>query len=176
MAGQDQGVEFRRTAGAFATGVGIVSSMLDDIPVAMTVNSFTTVSLSPTLVLTCLKHRCRLLRQVYASGVFAVTVLAADQRGAARWFADARRPSGAAAFAGSRVHRAPATGCLVFSDGTAYFDCRVWDISDQGDHAVVIGEAVAYGPLNPHKSPLLYLHGGYRSIIGAAPAPVQVAG
>ncbi|QOC94264.1 flavin reductase family protein [Micromonospora craniellae] len=164
MANQDQAVEFRRTAGAFATGVGIVSSVHDDIPLAMTVNSFTTVSLHPTLVLICLKHRSRLLAQIRDSSIFAVTVLAADQRDVARWFADARRPSGAAAFSGVRVHRAPATGCLVFSDGLAYFDCRVRDLSDQGDHSVVIGEAVSYGALHPTRAPLLFLHGSYRSI------------
>ncbi|MEV4462796.1 flavin reductase family protein [Micromonospora echinofusca] len=174
MTNQDQAVEFRRTAGAFATGVGIVSSVHDDIPLAMTVNSFTTVSLHPTLVLTCLKHRSRLLAQIRDSGIFAVTVLAADQRDVARWFADARRPSGAAAFAGVRVHRAPATGCLVFSEGLAYFDCRVRDLSDQGDHSVVIGEAVSYGALHPTKAPLLYLHGSYRSI-AATPSAVSAA-
>ncbi|GLW34338.1 flavin reductase family protein [Actinoplanes regularis] len=169
MAVQDQGIDFRRAAGAFATGVGVISSVLDDIPVAMTVNSFTTVSLTPTLVLTCLKDRCRLLTQVRQSGIFAVTVLAADQEGVARWFADARRPSGAAAFAGVRVHRGPATGCLVLSEGTAYFDCRVQDILDRGDHAVVIGEAVTFGTLQAGKGPLLFLNGSYRSI--AAPVP-----
>lgn len=169
MTDQDQAVEFRRTAGSFATGVGIVSSVHDDIPLAMTVNSFTTVSLHPTLVLICLKHRSRLLAQIRDSGILAVTVLAADQRDVARWFADAKRPSGAAAFAGVRVHRAPATGCLVFSEGLAYFDCRVRDLSDQGDHSVVIGEAVSYGPLHPAKAPLLYLHGAYRSIAAAPP-------
>ncbi|MCX4386932.1 flavin reductase family protein [Micromonospora peucetia] len=174
MTSQDRAVEFRRTAGAFATGVGIVSSVYDDIPLAMTVNSFTTVSLNPTLVLTCLKHRSRLLGQIRDSGIFAVTVLAADQRDVARWFADARRPSGAAAFAGVRVHRAPATGCLVFTEGLAYFDCRVRDLSDQGDHSVVIGEAVSYGALNPAKAPLLYLNGSYRSI-AVAPSAVSAA-
>ncbi|MFI5844822.1 flavin reductase family protein [Catenuloplanes sp. NPDC051500] len=168
---QDQTVDFRRTAGTFATGVGIVSSVHDDIPLATTVNSFTTVSLRPTLVLTCLRHRSRLLAQIRDSGILAVTVLAADQQDLARWFADNRRPSHAAAFAGARVHRAPATGCLVFSDGLAYFDCRVRDLSDQGDHAIVIGEALSYGPLHPAKAPLLYLHGAYRSIEATPPAP-----
>jgi flavin reductase (DIM6/NTAB) family NADH-FMN oxidoreductase RutF len=170
MAVQDQGVDFRRAAGAFATGVGVISSVLDDVPVAMTVNSFTTVSLAPTLVLTCLKHQCRLLNQVRRSRIFAVSVLAADQEGVARWFADARRPSGAAAFAGFPVRRAPVTGCLVFREGIAYFDCRVRDIFDQGDHAVVIGEAVTFGVLEGRKAPLLYLHGAYRSIAASLPA------
>ncbi|ABP53170.1 flavin reductase family protein [Salinispora tropica] len=164
MTNQDQAAGFRLAAGTFATGVGIVSSVYDDIPLAITVNSFTTVSLQPPMVLICLKHRSRLLAQIRNSGILAVTVLAADQRDIARWFADARRPSSAAAFAGVRVHRAPATGCLVFSEGLAYFDCQVRELSEQGDHAVVISETMSYGPLHPAKAPLLYLHGTYRWI------------
>lgn len=152
---------FRRTAGAFATGVTIASSVLDDIPVAMTINAFSTVSLDPMLVLICLGHKSRLLSWIRQSQILTVTVLAADQRLPAQWFANAGRPAGAAAFDGFRVHRAPHTGCLVFSDGLAYFDCRVHQMIDAGDHVVVVSEAVSFGPLHAGKEPLLFIGGAY---------------
>lgn len=162
---------FRRTAGSFATGVTIATSNLDDIPVAMTINSFSTASLDPMLLLICLGHRSRLLSWVRQSGVFAVTVLAAHQSTQAKWFANSARPTGAAAFAGFRTHQAPSTGCLLFSDGLAYFDCRVRDIHDAGDHAIVVGEAMSFGPLEPAKAPLLFVGGAFAS--GPVPEPAE---
>lgn len=162
---------FRRAAGSFATGVTIATSNLDDIPVAMTINSFSTTSLDPMLLLICLGNRSRLLSWVRQSGVFAVTVLAAHQSTQAKWFANSARPTGAAAFAGFRTHLAPATGCLVFSDGLAYFDCEVRDIHQGGDHSIIVGEAVSFGPLDHAKAPLLFVGGAFAS--GPAPEPAE---
>lgn len=164
---------FRRTAGSFATGVTIATSNLDDIPVAMTINSFSTTSLDPMLLLICLGHRSRLLSWVRQSGIFAVTVLAAHQSTQAKWFANSARPTGAAAFAGFRTQQAPATGCLVFSDGLAYFDCAVRAIHEAGDHAIVVGEAVSFGLLDHAKAPLLFVGGAFAS--GPAPEPAEGA-
>jgi flavin reductase (DIM6/NTAB) family NADH-FMN oxidoreductase RutF len=160
LAARVAAAEFRRVAGRFATGVTITSSAIDDVPVAMTVNSFATVSLDPTLLLTCLKLGSRLLSAIERSEVFAVTVLANDQRWPAQWFANAARPTGAAAFAGIPTSLAPVTGSLVLTGGTAFFDCRVHSLAVQGDHAVVVGEVVACGELRA-KPPLLFLGGRY---------------
>jgi len=162
---------FRRTAGSFATGVTIASSVLDDIPFAMTINAFSTVSLDPMLVLACLGRNTRLLSFVRGSGQLAVTVLAADQQMQAQWFANAARPSGAAAFAGFRTHRAPETGCLLFSDGLAYFDCRVDQINDVGDHAVVVARVLSFGPLQQGKEPLLFVGGAFVGVPAAGGRP-----
>ena len=44
---------FRRSVGLFPTGVVIVTSVQGDDHVALTANSFTSVSLDPPLVLIC---------------------------------------------------------------------------------------------------------------------------
>jgi len=168
MAEQDRRSAFRRVAGAFPTGVGVVTSTVDDIPMAMTVNAFTTVSLQPILVLICLKRACRLLSWIELSQQFTMTVLGAGQERVARWFADSRRPSSAAAFAGIPVEPAPVTGGLVLSEGVAYFDCEVRDVLPQGDHCVLVGEAVGFGSLEPAKAPLIFHDGGFRSMVAAA--------
>src|SRR4051794_39043375 len=110
---------FRRVAGRFATGVVVVTSAADDVPVGMTVNSFTTVSLDPALLLVCVRRDSRLLASIERSAVLAATVLAADQRWQAQWFANRARPTGAAAFVGVPTMPGPATGCLVLADGAA---------------------------------------------------------
>lgn len=151
---------FRRAAARFATGVAVVTSMADDVPVGMTINSFATVSLDPTMLLICLQHRSRLLSSIEQSGVFAVTILAGEQQRQAQWFATRARPTGAPAFAGIPMRHAPATGCLVLSEGLAYFDCRVRDLYPGGDHAIVLGEVAACGELWP-REPLLFVDGRY---------------
>ncbi len=151
---------FRRVAAQFATGVAVVTSVAEDIPVGTTVNAFATVSLEPTLLLVCLRHGSRLLDSIERSGTFAATILAADQLQQAQWFANRARPPGAMAFAGIPVRRAPVTGCLLLAEGLAYFDCRVRDVFPGGDHAVVIGEVAACDELWP-REPLVFLGGEY---------------
>ena len=45
---------YRRALGAFATGVCVVTADTPDGPMGITVNSFTSVSLKPRLVLWCI--------------------------------------------------------------------------------------------------------------------------
>ncbi|RQX29539.1 hypothetical protein DLJ57_22010, partial [Micromonospora chalcea] len=101
--GHEQEGAFRSVAGRFATGVAVATAVGPDGPVGMTVNSFTTVSLSPRMLLVCLRRDCRLLGAVRRTGRFAVTVLADDQRAEAAWFASRGRPSGADGFTGARA-------------------------------------------------------------------------
>jgi flavin reductase (DIM6/NTAB) family NADH-FMN oxidoreductase RutF len=171
---------FRRVAASFATGVAVVTSVDDDVPVGMTVNSFTTVSLDPVLVLVCLSRGSRLLGSIEHSGVFAATVLAAQQQRQARWFANRARPTGVAAFAGIPTRHAPATGCLLLAEGLAYFDCRVQDMLPGGDHTVVLGEVAAFDELWP-REPLVFVGGTYVGVerrptrLGHWAAPVVAA-
>jgi flavin reductase (DIM6/NTAB) family NADH-FMN oxidoreductase RutF len=165
--------DFRRTAATFPTGVTVVSSTLSSVPVGMTVNAFTTVSLDPVLLLVCLHSRSRLLTFLRGSGGFAVTVLAEDQGPAARWFADRSRPTGAAAFTGLDVAPAPATGSPVLTGGVAYFDCLVHGVQAAGDHTIVTGAAQAFGRLSD-KAPLLF-HDGALGTIGEVAGRVGAA-
>jgi flavin reductase len=162
---------FRRLAGSFATGVTVVTSFADDVPVGMTVNSFATVSLDPTLLLICLHNDSRLLASIRQSGLFAATVLTAQQQRQAQWFANRARPTGAAAFASIPVGSAPVTGCLLLSEGLAYFDCRVYDLLPGGDHAIVLGEVAACGELS-RREPLVFVGGEFVAL----DSRTQVAG
>ena len=153
----------RETAGRFATGVTVVTSAVDGVPMGMTVNAFTMVSLEPTLLLVSLNRRSRLTAAVRRSQVFAVTVLAADQERAARWFATRGRPSGERCFRGFPTFEDEATGCPVLSDGVAYFGCRVFSQQIAGDHSLVIGRVESYDLLRPEPA-LVFCDGCYRDV------------
>src|SRR5947209_17426415 len=72
---------FRRTCAQFATGVTIVAVRAPDgTPHGLTVNSFTSISLSPPLLLVCIDYACTLLPFFRAAESFAVNILSQYQR------------------------------------------------------------------------------------------------
>ena len=78
---------FRQTMGCFATGVTIVTTKSDGDLYGMTVNSFTAVSLQPTLVLICLANDAHTTAAVRARGWFAVNILEERQVALSNHFA-----------------------------------------------------------------------------------------
>ena len=71
---------FRACMGRFATGVTVVTTRAGDQVHGMTVNSFTSVSLHPPLVLFCPNKLTRTLELIREGGVFAINVLAEEQK------------------------------------------------------------------------------------------------
>lgn len=63
----------------FVTGVTVITSQAGGEPVRVTVNSFTSVSLDPPLVLFCIHHLSRVWPVIEQSESFAVNILAEDQ-------------------------------------------------------------------------------------------------
>src|ERR1700685_2203295 len=73
--------QFRRICGKFASGI-TVATVLDaaGAPHGMTANSFTSVSMTPPLVLVCVDHRARILEHFRIGEHFGVNILSASQR------------------------------------------------------------------------------------------------
>jgi flavin reductase (DIM6/NTAB) family NADH-FMN oxidoreductase RutF len=85
---------FREAMGSFPTGVTVVTVACDDGNLhGMTVNSFSSVSLDPMLVLVCLDETSRGLGLIERAGAFVVNVLSAGQQDVSRWFANRHRPA-----------------------------------------------------------------------------------
>ncbi|MEW2521267.1 flavin reductase family protein [Actinacidiphila alni] len=132
----------RQVCGHFATGITVVTSQLDGQWVGATVNSFTSVSLEPPLVLFCLRHDSRLLAAVRACGTFAVSILGAGQGPAAMGFA-APGPTGFDGFdclSGS-------CGAPILRGAIGFLECKVADEYHGGDHRIVIGAVTSLGTL-----------------------------
>lgn len=158
---------FRHAAGRFPTGVTVVSTVAGGEPHGMTVNAFTTVSLHPLLVLISVTHHSRTFTYLRASGVFSVTVLGANQRDVAHWFANPNRPAGAAGFTDIPWRPAPQTGSPVLLDGVSYFDCTVDRTHVTGDHTLVVGRVQEFDVLSDC-APLLFMHS---RLVAAHPSP-----
>ncbi|WP_233510199.1 flavin reductase family protein [Actinomadura craniellae] len=156
-------LEFRRVAGRFATGVVVVTTTLDGVDHAMTVNAFTSVSLDPLLVLFCVERTARFHDVVLATGQWAVSVLGEEDREASDWFATRGRPL-EGQLDGRPVARGEKTGLPLFAGAVAALECRSWAVHDGGDHSIVVGEVLSLGVPDPAARPLLYYEGRYRGL------------
>jgi flavin reductase (DIM6/NTAB) family NADH-FMN oxidoreductase RutF/flavin-dependent dehydrogenase len=131
---------FRRALGQFATGVAIVSARGRDArPVGLTVNSFSSVSLDPPLVLWSLSKHSPSYADFAAATHFAINVLAADQHHLSRKFSTPMTDK----FAGVDYTDGLA-GCPLLDGATAHFICRRVREFDGGDHVIFLGEVEDY--------------------------------
>ena len=72
--------DFRNICGQFATGVAVVTTANKGCHYGLTVNSFTSVSLDPPLVLFCVDRMARFNEQIQQSGVLAINFLKKQQK------------------------------------------------------------------------------------------------
>ena len=154
---------FRAAMGSFPTGVTVVTVACDDGRMhGMTVNSFSSVSLDPMLVLVCLDETSRGLGLIERAGAFAVNVLSAGQQDVSRRFASRHRPAGPAMFDGVPVEPG-VTGGPVLVEAAASFACRLRQSHRAGDHLIVLGEVVALVH-RPRLEPLIFHAGTYKAL------------
>lgn len=154
---------YRRVIGRYTTGITIVTTRIDGIDHAMTVNAFTSVSLDPLLVLFCAEKIARFHDAVVAAGTWAVSVLADEHEDASRWFATRGRPL-ADQLRGWPYVRGEHTGAAVLAAAIAALECRTYAVHDGGDHSIVLGEVLGAWLPRSDGSPLLYYEGKYRSL------------
>ena len=152
-------IRLRRAFGLFATGVTIIGA---EHPVqglvGITVNSFTSVSLDPPLILVSLARSSFNLQPLLEASGFVVNILSDGQRALSHRFAH----SAGDKWEGLSWRRA-ANGAPILSGGIAFFECVHHAQYDGGDHLVVLGRVVAMDT-NEDEDPLLYFHSRYRSI------------
>jgi len=154
---------FRQAMSSFPTGVTVVTVACPDGSMhGLTVNSFTSVSLDPMLVLVCLDETSRGVGLIERAGAFVVNVLSAGQQDISRWFANRHRPADSTMFDGVPFEPG-VTGCPVLADAAASFDCRLRQSHSAGDHLIVLGEVVALVH-RPLLEPLIFHAGTYKSL------------
>ena len=124
----------RSCLGRFATGVAVVTFKADDGPRGFTVNSFTSVSMSPPLVLVSVARAAR-SHDALRGRAFCVNVLGAEQEALARLFAGGQH--GTATWHEGVV--APRLAGVL-----AHLECRPWRDYDGGDHTLFLGEVASF--------------------------------
>ena len=146
--------------GNFATGITIVTTRdRGGEPRGLTVNSFTSVSLNPVLVLVCFDNNLSSLQAFKDSKTFGVSMLGEDQEEMSRIFAkrDAERPLS--------LYFEGKLGIPLLKNSIAVMECETVATYPGGDHEIFLGEVKQAELLHPHK-PLLYFRGKYRTLHG----------
>jgi flavin reductase (DIM6/NTAB) family NADH-FMN oxidoreductase RutF len=148
--------DYRRALGQFATGVTVVTARASDgRKVGVTVNSFSSVSLDPPLILWSLSRQTPSFIDFTNATHFAVNVLEARQHHLSRQFSTPLPDK----FAG--VEFEEGTGGVPLLHGAiAQFVCRKVRQHDAGDHIILVGEVEQYK--YNEGEPLVFHSGRYR--------------
>jgi 3-hydroxy-9,10-secoandrosta-1,3,5(10)-triene-9,17-dione monooxygenase reductase component len=146
---------YRTTLGHFCSGVTVVTAAASDGPAGMTAQSFCALSLDPPLILVCPGKSSTSWPRIESAGSFCVNVLAEDQEELCRTFAT----KGTDKFAGVGWSPGPFTGAPVLAGGLAWMECRMEQLHDAGDHAIVVGRVLDLQSRDGR--PLLFFRGGY---------------
>lgn len=128
----------RAVCGQWATGVAVVSGTgADGRPLGMAVNSFTSVSLDPPLVLFCPARSSTTWPELREGRRFAIDILAREQAELARSFAR----SGGDKFAGTALRECP-DGLPALAGAVARLVCELEAVHPAGDHEIALGRVL----------------------------------
>lgn len=157
LAGVDKR-DLRNAFGTFLTGVTVVTTLEENgTPRGFTVNSFTSLSLDPPMLLICIDRTAESFQVFTSQSGFAVSVLNEDQTDISSLFASKRE---------DKFTSAPWTpsrqGYPFIDNACAVFDCERQNIVDAGDHVILIGRIVDYRYTD--RIGLGYVRGGYLRI------------
>jgi flavin reductase (DIM6/NTAB) family NADH-FMN oxidoreductase RutF len=154
------GPALRRFMRRWATGVAVVTTTAQDRPTGCTANSFTSVSLTPPLVLVSLAQQSRTLASIMRHGAFGVCLLGRRQRGLADRFASAPPED---RFTGV-AHRT-VDGVPVLTDAMAAMACRVEHTIAAADHVLVLGRPT-WCDCDGSPDPIVHFGSHYQSLAG----------
>jgi 3-hydroxy-9,10-secoandrosta-1,3,5(10)-triene-9,17-dione monooxygenase reductase component len=158
---------FRSVLGSFATGVVIVtaSGPQAGVPLGLTANSFTSVSLSPPLVSVCVAHTSSTWPGIRSAGGYCINILAEHQRGLCAQFA----APGGDKFRGVAWTASPA-GHPILAGTLGWLDCTTETELTAGDHVIVICRVRHLDTVSDGQ-PLIFYRGEYGRFTPPQPAP-----
>ena len=161
---------FRHTVGQFATGVTIITTEIDRTIRALTVNSFTALSLDPPLVLFCVGKTTKTGQFMHVAGGFVVNILRQEQQDLSTYFA------------GGWTHPLPPPFAFLEWEGgprlegcAAAIGCSTETIYEGGDHWIVVGRVLAMHR-TPCAAPLIFFGGRYANLGATFETEILVSG
>jgi 4-hydroxyphenylacetate 3-hydroxylase, reductase component len=148
---------FRQALGSFPTGVAVVTAG-EGQHVGITVNSFTSVSLDPPLVLWCIDRRSDRFEAFTHARTFTISVL-----GTAHEAVSARlSKQGSHSLEG--IELLPTQlGPPALGEALAWFECEKHAFYDAGDHAILLGRVINFSR-HEAGAPLVFFQGRYGAL------------
>jgi flavin reductase (DIM6/NTAB) family NADH-FMN oxidoreductase RutF len=154
---------FRTALGSFPTGVAVITtSASTELHMGITVNSFTSVSLDPPLVLWCLDKKSDRYHAFTKAKCYTVSILGTDHQEVSSRLAK----QGNHSLEGIGLNRTD-LGPPALADALAVFECEAEAVHDAGDHAILIGRVLRFSR-HTHGEPLVFFRGKYGSLAQAS--------
>jgi flavin reductase (DIM6/NTAB) family NADH-FMN oxidoreductase RutF len=151
---------FRQLMGCFATGITVVTLRNENNePAGLTINSLTSVSLDPPLVLFCLDRKAHLYPTFRKATYFGVNILSEAQEEISQHFAYHSHKAQP-----KNMWDKPQDTCPLLRQTLGWMICKTTKIHKAGDHDIFIGEVIKLHKRAGEKNPLLYFHSRYRKI------------
>jgi len=152
--------EFRAALGRFASGVTIITTFdeKENRPLGITVSAFSSVSISPMLVLICVDKGAYVHDYIKSFGAFAVNILAEGQEKLSNLFASREV---------EKFKDVPYSisemNLPLLDEMLVNMECKIVSEHEGGDHTIFVGELMSVKTSDAN--PLLYFHGGYGKLI-----------
>ena len=155
----------REAFGWFPTGIAVVTASFQEVShIGITVNSFTSVSLDPPLVLWCIDRRSRRYPHFAEAPGFTVSILGSGHREVSTRLAQAGEHSlDGIALIPTEL------GPPALADSLAIFECARESVQDAGDHAILIGRILRFARKDSAGAPLVYFRGRYGALAQSEP-------
>lgn len=125
---------FRKALSRFTTGVVVITATSPTGPIGITANSFTSISLSPALVMWTPDKNSRRHDAFVAAKSYAIHILSSHQKAICDAFVRSINAFDEIAFALNDA------GVPILSDCLAVFECTQHACHDAGDHTIILGE------------------------------------
>ncbi|AZL15369.1 flavin reductase family protein [Rickettsiales endosymbiont of Stachyamoeba lipophora] len=150
--------EFKECLGHFSTGIAVATTKIaGDEYVGITINSFTSVSLNPRLVLFCVDKKSTTLEGFIKQDSFAVSILDSSQYLIAKHFASPK----ANKFENIR-YILGVTGAPIIVPHLTFMECQKYATYEAGDHFIIVGEVINLKTAkNESSDPLIYFKGQF---------------
>ena len=160
----------RHALGSFPTGVTVITAQDAESRalVGLTVNSFSSVSLDPPLVLWSISNRSANLPHFSAGRAHAIHVLSSGQEALARQFATPQADK----FAGVAYQLCSESGVPLIEGCAARFDCVTESVTPAGDHQIILARVLRYE--TAALTPLLFARGAFATAVLPPSVPAKV--
>ena len=149
---------FRQALGCFPTGVAVVTVAAGAEPIGITVNSFTSVSLEPPLILWCLKRESNRHHGFASAAGYTISLLGTEHQSVSSRLS---RPG---------EHRLHGLALLetelgppALADSLAIFECVREATYPGGDHDILLGRVARFA-CREAGQPLVYYRGRYGAL------------
>lgn len=148
----------RQVFAAFPTGVVVIAALVGGVPVGMSANSFSSVSLDPPLVSVCLARSSRTAALLHTVEEWGISILGAHHAELSRGFARSRVDRfGDVRWSGYE------SGAIVLDGATAWLAVRVHRLIEAGDHDLVL-LSVRDLDADHRREPLVFHRSNYRAL------------